>query len=289
MLRRIARNYLTGITVGGADLIPGVSGGTVALITGVYEKLIASIAQLLAVPRRVFSLEAWKRQLSIDWVFLVSLLAGMGSAVAAGAAIIPGLLTSAPIATFGFFSGAIAVSTVLLGWNLEHHDKRKHAHGFVWLGIGALVGAAIAFLPTGLSAPVSPLLTFVAGLLALTAMLLPGISGSYVLLIIGYYPHVLNAVASLNLGFLIVFAVGAAIGAGLISKAIKVLLKRWHIQTMLLLLGLVAGALGKPLSLAIAPIVSVGGVLVLLGFGLIGAILAVGLTQLGRINLAAGD
>lgn len=289
MLKRIGRTYLTGITIGGADLIPGVSGGTVALITGVYEKLIATIAQLLAVPRRVFSIRDWIRQFSVDYVFLIPLLLGMGTAVAAGAAFIPGLLISDPIATFGFFSGAIAVSTVLLGWDLEHHDKRKHAYGFLWLALGALLGAGIALLPTGLSAPVSPLFTFVAGLLALTAMLLPGISGSYVLLLIGYYPHVLDAVASLNLGFLVVFAIGAAIGAGLISKAIKVLLKRWHIQTMLLLLGLVAGALGKPLSLAITPISGLSGVLVLLGFGAIGAVLAVGLTQLGRINEAAGD
>ena len=224
-----------GIAIGIADLIPGVSGATIALIVGAYEKLIEEISGLL------------RFELRRDWLFLLPIGLGAGLAVLLGSFLIPGLVERYPVAVFGLFSGLIGASAFLLARHL-HGPRRAHA----WLILGSLIGAGIAMLPVGLQAPITVVGTIIAGALAIGAMLLPGISGSYVLLLLGYYTHVFGAIRSFDLGFLFLFALGGLIGGATSVLAINRLLHRWHLQGMLLLIGIIVGALGRPLGIAMS-------------------------------------
>ena len=225
--------------MGAADVVPGVSGGTLALITGIYERLINAIASIdtkaVKLLLKADIKSAWKH---IDGTFLLVLAGGILSAIFALAHLIEHLVESQPILVWSFFCGLILASILLLlrmVWPLQ-----PSAILFI------LVGAALAFVLgqiRGADFPVSAIFIFLGGFIAISAMMLPGISGSFLLLMLGLYQPTLQAVTELNLSYIAIFGCGAAVGFLLFSRIIRFLLNRFHDRTLLFLTGLLMGSL----------------------------------------------
>ena len=235
--------------MGAADVIPGVSGGTIAFITGIYDQLIGSINSINAEAVKLFFTgkfkEFWKH---INGTFLLSLFCGILFSVVALAGLMQYLLESHPIQTWAFFFGLIVASSLFIlrgieGWNLK-------AVIFLILGIG--LGVTVCTLsPT--TTPDALWFIFLSGAIAICAMILPGISGSFILLILGKYKFIMEAITGLttgqavgeNLVILGVFAVGAVCGIIAFSRILNWLLSRYHKQTLLVLAGFIIGSLVK--------------------------------------------
>ncbi len=235
------RYVLTGFAMGSADIVPGVSGGTMALIFGIYEDLIEAIKSVgfeqirLAVTFRIKKLLD-----SMPWQFLVALFAGIGLAVLTMSQVLSYLLDTQPVFVFAFFFGLILASIIAVGATLE-----KWGIGPV---IALIAGAAAAWLIVGLvpvNAPNDYLTLFLSGSVAIIAMILPGISGAFILLILGQYEYVLNAVVEFNVVPLIFVAVGCVVGLALFSRVLSWLLKRYHSIVIATLVGFMAGSLRK--------------------------------------------
>lgn len=231
--------WLRGFGMGTAELVPGVSGGTIAFITGIYLELVRSIRGVgLPLLRQVLSGDvrgAWRRG---NLGFLVVLGAGMGTAILALARIVGWLLEHRPLELGGFFFGLIAASALFVGrfarpWN--------GARVFL-LGGGAAAGAGVAFL-TSLALPVNLLTVFLGGAVAICAWILPGVSGSFVMLLLGLYPSVVAAISGLDVVFLGVLAAGCATGLLLFSRFLAWVLERRYEATLALLAGFMAGSL----------------------------------------------
>jgi len=233
--------YLKGMAMGAADVVPGVSGGSIALITGIYEKLLDSIN---AIDLEAFNLlksgkirDLW---IKVNGTFLASLVLGIFTSLVTLANLITYLINNFPIAVWSFFCGLIIISALLIlrdikRWNL--------------IALLALpVGIAIAYIITGM-APMSSenslLSIFVSGMIAICAMILPGISGSFLLLIMGKYEYILNALIERDLITLGVFAMGCILGIMASSRAISWLLKHYHAITIALLSGFMLGSINK--------------------------------------------
>jgi putative membrane protein len=230
-----------GVLMGSADVVPGVSGGTIALIVGIYERLVSAIA---AFDARLVSLvlaRQWKEALDhVDFRFLAALGTGIAFAIVSLAKLITWLILNKPIPTWSFFFGLILASAVLVYRQIERWRAGEIA--------AALAGAAFAFWISGLlpaEAPHTPLALFLSGSVAICAMILPGISGSFILVLLGQYLFVLDAIHERKLGTLIVFAAGCGTGLIAFTKLLKVLLRDWHAQTMAFLCGLMLGSLRK--------------------------------------------
>lgn len=226
------RLYLTGVCMGIADLIPGVSGGTVAFLSGVYEKLLESIQTL--------RLHSFKK---IAWPFLLPLGGGIVTAILLFSKLFYFLLLFYRDPLFGFFFGLIAASTYICA-----KEAQIKTLGLIFL---ALMGAAFSF---GLTLFSSQLLfgssffgILFAGMLATGAMLLPGISGSFLLHLLGVYPLMLYALNTPmhpgSLKLLIAMGFGISLGFILFSRAISFLLARFRRQTLVLLVGFMAGGM----------------------------------------------
>lgn len=228
--------------MGAADVVPGVSGGTIALVLGIYRKLIDTVrsgARALGVLLRGDLRGFWRRFTSIDWMFLVPLLVGVGIAIVSLASIIETQLHDNPEEMAGLFFGLVAAS-VVVGFGLVNRRTNEH------LLIVVVVGIAIFFLLGHQSGPVadpSPVVFVGAGALAICAMILPGISGSFILLMIGMYAAVLGAVHDRELGDLALVAVGAVIGLALFSSLLGWVLERQFDRVMAALIGLMLGSL----------------------------------------------
>lgn len=240
---------IKGACMGAADVIPGVSGGTIAFITGIYDHLIGSINSINAEAVKLFFTgkfkEFWKH---INGTFLLSLFCGILFSVVALAGLMQYLLESHPIQTWAFFFGLIVASSLFIlrgieGWNLK-------AVIFLVLGIG--LGVTVCTLsPT--TTPDALWFIFLSGAIAICAMILPGISGSFILLILGKYKFIMEAITGLttgqevgqNLVILGVFAVGAVCGIIAFSRFLNWLLSRYHKQTLLVLAGFIIGSLVK--------------------------------------------
>mgnify|MGYP001595721367 CR=1 FL=1 len=231
--------FLRGVMMGAADIVPGVSGGTVAFITGIYDTLLASIRAVdMEFLRRVTSLDikgAWEH---VNGSFLVALLAGIATSVFSLARLISWVLTNHPVPLWAFFFGLILASALVLlrqvpSWNLARS---------VSLLTGVVIAATIALSPT-LSLDVGLAGVFLSGFLAICAMILPGISGSFILVLLGMYGTVLGAVKSLDVVFLLVLAAGAGAGLLCFSRLLHWLLHRFHAATMALLTGFLFGSL----------------------------------------------
>lgn len=237
-LLNLARGYL----MGAADVVPGVSGGTVALVLGIYERLVHAIrsgaAALGSIVRGGFG-DAGRHVRDVEWRFLLFLLTGIALAVFSLAELIEHFLEEEPQNTaavfFGLVAGSIAVAWPLVGsWTSRR--------------ITSSVAAAVAaFLVLGLrsdeiTAP-ETVLFFGAGAVAIVAMILPGISGSFILLMLGMYKAVLDAVTDRNIAVIGVFLLGAVIGLALFSTLLDKLLTDYHDTVMAMLIGLMAGSL----------------------------------------------
>ncbi len=246
-------NYLMvtikGICMGAADVIPGVSGGTIAFMTGIYEDLVGSINAINAEALKLLFTgkvkQFWKQ---INGNFLLSLIIGILISVMSLAKLMQYLLNFHPIQTWAFFFGLIVASSIFIlrgisGW------KTKDV---ITLIAGIALGVVICTLsPT--KTPDGLWFIFLCGAIAICAMILPGISGSFILLILGKYEYMMSTIANIVSGkgeamdfiILAVFAVGAAIGIVAFSKFLHWLLKRFHRTTLLVLAGFIIGSLVK--------------------------------------------
>jgi putative membrane protein len=231
-----------GFLMGSADIVPGVSGGTVALVLGIYEKLVHNVREGAGVLGALVTgrvSEVGARFRRIEWSFLLALLAGIGIAIVTLARLLDTLLEDHPQAMAGLFFGLIAGSIAIAWGRVGWWGPRTVAL--------AAVAAVGAFMILGLrSSEVSDPATLAflgAGSLAIIAMILPGISGSFILLMIGMYQAVLDAVNDRELGLLAVFIVGAVIGLAGFSTILDRLLRDHHDPVMASLIGVMVGSL----------------------------------------------
>jgi len=233
--------YLKGVSMGGADVIPGVSGGTIAFISGIYEELINSIKAIDAAAIRLlltFQLAAfWKH---INGNFLITVLAGIVTSLLSLARLMTYLLDNHPIAIWSFFFGLILVSSPLIMRDI-HQWKAQTILAFV-------VGIAVAYAITVLSpteTPTNLFFIFFCGALAICAMILPGISGAFVLLLIGKYEYMTTALIDFNIPVIIVFVIGCLLGLVGFSHVLSWILTHYRYPTLALLAGFMIGSLNK--------------------------------------------
>lgn len=247
-MRRVPLTVVRGFLMGSADVVPGVSGGTVALVLGIYPRLVGSIrAGSSAIGHGVRGdLRTARTRLGeVEWVFLISLLAGIGLAVVTLAHSIEVLLADHPEAMAGLFLGLVAGS-VVVAWHLvERWDAKRFAvlgvvaaATFLLLGVRESTSTDVVADASGKSLGVF----FVAGAIAICAMILPGISGSFLLVMLGMYGAVLGAVNDRDLVVLAVFLTGCVVGLGVFSQALHWALGNHYATVMAALVGLMVGS-----------------------------------------------
>ncbi|MCM0148842.1 DUF368 domain-containing protein [Photobacterium galatheae] len=233
--------FLKGLAMGAADVVPGVSGGTIAFITGIYDTLLESIRRINPSLIRLGRQQGLKAVLThINAGFLVVLLAGILTSILTLARVITWMLHAHPIPLWSFFFGLILISAV-------HMFKQVQLWGPTRL-LSLLLGVAFAYGITVLHpidmSPTS-INVVLAGSIAICAMILPGISGSFILLLLGMYGPILAAAKSLQLGTLGLFATGCVIGLLCFSHLLSWLLRHYRDLTLTFLTGLMLGTLNK--------------------------------------------
>jgi putative membrane protein len=238
-MKNIVRFFLTGICMGAADVVPGVSGGTVAFILGIYHRLVTGISRTPRALRRFLKHRSVLRGLrEIDLELFIPLCLGILLAIFTAAKYIHFLMENHPTPTWSFFFGLILSSAILIGQSV----KAWSLLSALFLLIGIACGLGISMLtPSDGSEHV--FLVFGSGMLAITAMILPGISGSFILLVLGQYKVILEAVHRFNFWVLVPFAFGCGLGLLLFSRVLEFLLNRYHSFTMAWMTGLMLGSL----------------------------------------------
>ena len=233
--------YFKGLGMGGADVVPGVSGGTIAFITGIYEKLLDSIKAVdIEAIKLLFTFQLrsfWKK---INGSFLLPLVLGIATSFLTLAKLIIFLMSNYPIPLWSFFFGLIIISAILVlrvinKWNLA-------------VVFATLIGILIAYLITEATpseTPEAPWFIFISGAIAICAMILPGISGSFILLILGKYEYMMTALSSFDIVTVAIFIVGCVFGLLSFSRLISWLLKNYHNIAIGLLSGFMIGSLNK--------------------------------------------
>jgi putative membrane protein len=240
--KELISNAARGFAMGAADIVPGVSGGTIALILGIYERLIASIrtgARSLGRAARG-DIRGFIEQLkAIEWTLIGPLLIGIGAAVLALSSILHRLLTDEPQAMAGLFFGLV-VASILISWKLlGERDSLRIAV----LAVVAVIAFFVLGLQSGAATSPPMIAFFFSGAIAICAMILPGISGSFLLLMIGMYSAFIAAVHDREISQLAVFGIGALVGLALFSTLLSWVLEH-HRDTLLAgLIGLMAGSL----------------------------------------------
>ncbi len=236
--------FLRGILMGLADTIPGVSGGTIALITGIYERLIRAISNLnIAFIIDFFKGRKWQNNFNrIDFWLFVPLGLGIGLAIFFFSGVIDYLLTDHSGITFAFFLGLIMASAIILFAKVKLIDA--------WTGLATVTGFGFAFYIAGLSmgsflGHSYPAILF-SGAIAICAMILPGISGAFILLLLGQYEYLIGILHDLDLLRIATFGVGAGFGIIIFSRLINFLLKRFRPHTLAFLTGLMLGSIRLP-------------------------------------------
>lgn len=230
-----------GCAMGMADVVPGVSGGTIAFISGIYEELIESIKSVNGTALRLLGTlrlkEFWRH---VNGRFLLPVLIGIGIAIFSLARLMTYLLTHHPIAIWSFFFGLIVASALLVARQIGHWNVRTVA--------ACLVGAAAAWwitIATPTETPDTWWFIMLSGAIAICAMILPGISGAFILLLLGKYQFIMQAVGDLNIPVIVIFVVGAVAGIISFSHLLSWLLKHWHDVTVAVLMGFMVGSLNK--------------------------------------------
>lgn len=233
--------YLGGVMMGAADVVPGVSGGTIAFILGLYDRLINALSGVNKDSIKLLLKGDFKGLWGhFDGRFLLPLGLGILTSIFAIAGLITHLLATYPEYLWSFFFGLILASAYFLISQIHAFSSRH----FACLVVGIAVGAAISLIvPTQLST--SYPIVFVSGMIAICAMILPGISGSFLLLMMGMYGFILGAVKSFDLLIIAIFACGALIGLLSFSKVLNYLLKHAKQVTLSALTGIMLGALVK--------------------------------------------
>ncbi|MDV2481677.1 DUF368 domain-containing protein [Methanoculleus sp. Wushi-C6] len=240
-LREHAGIYLRGLAMGACDIVPGVSGGTIALITGIYERLIGAIGSVD--PTSVKHLArgdfgSFRADLEkIDLLFLIALLAGIGTAFLLMSRVILFLLENHAVETYSFFLGLIIASAVAIFLEIRSPGAATLVYLGVGTGVGYLIGG-LGHLEIGHSLPI----LFLTGMAALCAMILPGISGAYITLVLNQYEYMLAAIRTFSLPEIVAYVAGGVVGLLLFTRGLKYLLKTHHAAMLALLTGLMLGS-----------------------------------------------
>ena len=227
--------------MGAADVVPGVSGGTIAFISGIYEELIDSISKV-----NLSTIKLWKQEgFSAMWKavngnFLLSLLIGIGLSIITLAKLIKHLLETQPILIWSFFFGLVLASIIYVGKQIT----RWNLGTIIVMVLGAVVAYIIKTLTPQVTNASYPYI-FLSGALAICAMILPGISGSFILLLLGMYKPVLDAIHDRNIGLLATLMLGAVIGLLSFSRLLKWLFNHYENLTLAVLTGFIIGSLNK--------------------------------------------
>ncbi len=235
------RLYITGFIMGTADLIPGVSGGTIAFISGIYEELLQAIKTITGPALKA---ALWFRLREafglVPFRFVVPLGLGLGTALFSLAGLLTFLLAEYPTRVWAFFFGLVLASTYIVAQRVVHWDGRDYV-SFVFAAVFAyfLVGGDTVNLPH------TTLITFLSGAIAICAMILPGISGSFILVLLGQYEHILASVTEFNFMTLFVFGLGTIVGISFFARFLTWLFRRHHDISVAVLSGFMLGSLRK--------------------------------------------
>jgi putative membrane protein len=247
-LRSLSSQFIRGCAMGAADIVPGISGGTVALVTGIYERLITNIgggAQLLRslVSGRPGLAVQWARK--IEWAWLISLLAGVLITIALASSVLTNLLETQPIRTAAVFFGLVAGAAWITGGRIRSWTTAQIGIAVVAaVGLFLLLGLRTETESSGASLVTQPLWAFfAAGAVAICAMILPGISGSLILVMLGMYSEVLAAIAERDLGALGATALGCVLGLAVFSTLLNWMLLHHHDRVIAAMIGLMIGSL----------------------------------------------
>lgn len=243
-MKQAINTALKGFAMGAANVVPGVSGGTIALISGIYYRLIASISYFASVSvwKLLFKGDFKQWWKAVDGSFLLTLFVGLAVSTLSFAKLVTWSLVEYPVLTWAFFFGLIVISAVYM---LSDVKNWKLKDG-LWLILGIALGLTFCFLsPT--STPETWWFYAISGAVAICTMILPGVSGSFVLQILGNYDTVMAAldVTALNWSVLVPFAAGAIVGILAFAKFLKWLLSKFERTVMLVLVGFVMGSVLK--------------------------------------------
>lgn len=232
---------LKGMGMGAADVVPGVSGGTIAFITGIYEELINTIKSFQPSLLKDIKKIGLKGVLyKINAPFLIALLLGIGISIISFSRIILYLLQNYPIPVWAFFFGLILASAYLVAEEIENWNLP--------VILATFIGTSIAYTITILSPAETPTdlwFIFICGALAICAMILPGISGSFILLLMGKYEYIFSSLKEFNLAVIITFALGCVTGLLSFSHILSWMFKKYKDATIALLAGFMIGSLNK--------------------------------------------
>ncbi len=245
-MKRSLKDYiiisLKGMAMGAADVVPGVSGGTIAFISGIYEELLNSISSfnlsLFSVLKNEGFMKVWKM---VNGRFLLALFIGICISVLSLAKLIENLLENHPILIWSFFFGLVLASIIYIAkqikiWNIKC---------YLYLIFGLIFAYYISTLNPVLTQNSSPWFLFLAGMIAICAMILPGISGSFILVLLGAYKPILNAINTKDFFSIIIFMAGAILGLLTFSRVLKWLFSKYKNYTLALLIGFITGSLNK--------------------------------------------
>jgi putative membrane protein len=236
-----AIHALKGFCMGSADIIPGVSGGTMALILGIYERLLGAIRSFdRAWLDDLLNLRIRQALARNDLVFLLPLVLGIFGAILFFTRVIPlpTLILTHPELVYGLFFGLIVASIVILMGEVDRYGASE----IITTLAGALAGLAIVTL-VPVETPTALWFIFLCGFIAISAMLLPGISGSFILLILGKYAYIIDALGAFNFPVIFTFGAGVLVGLVVFSRGIGWLLAHYHQRTLLLIKGILIGSL----------------------------------------------
>lgn len=233
---------LKGMAMGAADVVPGVSGGTIAFISGIYEELLTSISNVnLSLFKTLKSdglKAAWKQ---LNGNFLVALFLGVFISIVSLAKVIKWLLENEAVLLWSFFFGLVLASIIYIGKQVENWNFKTILFGV----LGIAFGYIITVIPSTNTGEINFFFLIFAGAIASCAMILPGISGSYILLLIGVYPIVMTAITTRDFKIISAIGVGVVVGLLSFSKLLKWLFTNYKNEMLVVLTGLMLGSMNK--------------------------------------------
>lgn len=230
-----------GFTMGAADVVPGVSGGTMAFILGIYDELLESISAVdLNFIRRILTFQWREAFANFPWKFLISIALGILTAILTLANALHWALENHPVYIWAFFFGLIVASILVVRRRVRNWNPAN-----ILAAVAAAVGAYILVGLAPSETPHTPILLFLSGAVAICAMILPGISGAFILVLLGKYTHVLSAVKSLDILTVALVGLGAVVGLLSFARLLRWMLHRNHDLVVAILTGFMVGSLRK--------------------------------------------
>ncbi|MCF7872050.1 DUF368 domain-containing protein [Candidatus Woesearchaeota archaeon] len=286
-LLHIFFTFLKGILMGMADLVPGISGGTILFITGIYERFIEGIKNIAVFGKTFFKELITGKKIDlksllklVDFKFFIPLIVGVIFIVLVGSGFILFMLKSYPAQVFSLFAGLIIASTIIL----YNEIGKKNIYTNLFLVLGLLFGLLVSVLQPVKEGSASYVTIFFVGMVSLLAMMLPGISGSYMLILMGKYEFMLGVAHNITSKYLyaLFFGLGGVISLLVFSKLLSYLLKSHKSKTFAFLTGLMFGALYSPITTVLASLNNTLSVFVSVIFLIIGIILVLIINKLSR-------